>query len=85
MGNDNSKVVKIDRERYMEIKIYAAVNDLRIVDIVNLAVDEYLKKSEDFDQFKQKYLAPETKKVTIPAEDYEKLKKVAKENNIDIS
>ena len=84
MGNDNSKVVKIDRERYMEIKIYAAVRGLKIVDIVNLAVDEYLKKSADFDQFKQKYLTPETKNVTIPMKDYEKLKKVAEENNINI-
>lgn len=82
----NNNIVRIDNKRYSEIKIYAAFKGLKIVNIVNQAVDAYLNNSEDFKQFKQQYLLPEKEKnIIVAAKDYEKLIEIAKKSNIKVT
>lgn len=82
----NNNIVRIDNKRYSEIKIYAAFRGLKIVNIINNAVDKYLNESEDFLHFRKKYLLPEKERnIMVTAEDYEKLIEIAKENNIKIN
>lgn len=50
--SNNNNIVRIDNKRYSEIKMYAAFKGLKIVNIVNQAVDAYLNNSEEFIQFK---------------------------------
>lgn len=80
---DNDRVVKISSKRYSEIKIYAAYNDLKIVDIINEAVDYFLENSEEFLDFKQKHLVSEVP-LLVSKKDVERLLTLAKNNDIEV-
>lgn len=84
--SNNNNIVRIDNKRYSEIKMYAAFKGLKIVNIVNQAVDAYLNNSEEFIQFKQKFLLFEKEKnIIVAAKDYEKLIEIAEKNNIKLN
>lgn len=57
--SDKTTAVRIDKERHSEIKLYAAFKGVPISEIINNAVNLYLYESEDFREFREKYLLPE--------------------------
>lgn len=82
----STAVVKIDKERHSEIKMYAAFKGVKIVDIINQAVDYYLSNLEEFNQFKKTHLLIErTKNIIVSEKDFDELVSIARENNIKLN
>ncbi|MRJ48514.1 hypothetical protein [Fundicoccus ignavus] len=81
----STAVVKIDKERHSEIKMYAFFKGLTIVEIINNAVGLYLNGSDDFLEFKKKYILPEKERnITVKLEEYDKLVEIAKQHNLNL-
>ena len=83
--SNNTTAVRIDKQRHSEIKLYAAFKGVSIFEVVDNALDRYLYESEDFREFRERYLLPEKEKsITVSAKQYEKLLTIAKENDIEL-
>lgn len=77
--SNNNNIVRIDNKRYSEIKMYTVFKGVKIVNIINQAVDAYLNNSKGFIQFRQKFLLPEKEKqIVVEEKKYEKLLQIAK-------